>query len=76
MKKLGEAGELPPTVRNPRAFLIDFLPVLRTLQRNGITVDHITYYGSALKPGCAEPSRRTSADQRTHQPDLRRCRHV
>lgn len=37
--------------RDPRAFLIDFLPVVhRSLQRDGITVDHITYYSNALRP--------------------------
>src|SRR5207245_1417898 len=36
------------------AFLIDFLPVFRrTIQRNGITMDRITYYCSALKPWIA-----------------------
>jgi putative transposase len=54
LKELVSAGELPPTIKNPRAFLIDFLPVFRrTLQRNGITLDHVTYYSSALKPWIA-----------------------
>jgi putative transposase len=45
------AGEQLATVKDPRAFLIDFLPVVRrTLQRNGITVDHITYFSPALRP--------------------------
>jgi putative transposase len=35
----------------PRTFLIDFLPVVRrSLQRDGITIDHITYYSNALRP--------------------------
>lgn len=47
-------GEMPPTVKNPRAFLIDFLPVIRrTLQRDGITIDHVTYYSTALSPWIA-----------------------
>ncbi len=51
MKDMQSSGELPPTIKNPRAFLIDFLPIVRrTLQRSGITVDRITYYSSALKP--------------------------
>jgi putative transposase len=51
MKAMASAGELPPVIKNPRAFLIDFLPVLRrTVQRNGITVDCISYFCSALKP--------------------------
>lgn len=48
------AGEIPPTVKNTRAFLIDFLPVIRrTLQRDGITIDHVTYYSPALSPWIA-----------------------
>jgi putative transposase len=51
MKAMASAGELPPVITNPRAFLIDFLPVFRrTIQRHGITMDHIAYYCSALKP--------------------------
>jgi len=39
-----------PTVTKPRAFLIDFLPVLRRqINRNGFLVDHITYYSDVLK---------------------------
>lgn len=45
------SGETLPVVGNARAFLIDFLPVVRrTLQRNGVTIDHITYYSPALSP--------------------------
>jgi putative transposase len=51
MAELAAAGELPPAVKNPRAFLIDFLPVIRrTLQRDGITIDHVTYYSTGLSP--------------------------
>jgi putative transposase len=54
MAELASSGDLPPTVRNPRAFLIDFLPIVRrTIQRNGITIDHVTYYCSALSPWIA-----------------------
>jgi len=36
--------------RDPRAYLVDFLPVLRrSLQRDGITIDHLTYFSSALR---------------------------
>ena len=36
--------------RDSRAFLVDFLPVLRrSLQRDGITIDHLTYFSSALR---------------------------
>lgn len=45
------AGQSLPPIRNPRAFLIDFLPIVRrTMQRSGITVDRVTYFSSALKP--------------------------
>ena len=41
----------PPKIRDPRAFLIDFLPVMRrSLQRFGLMLDHITYYSPALRP--------------------------
>jgi putative transposase len=54
MAELTAAGEMPPAVKNPRAFLIDFLPVVRrALQRNGITIDHVTYYSPALNPWIA-----------------------
>lgn len=40
----------PPAPRDGRAFLVDFLPVFRrTLQRDGIAIDHITYFNSALR---------------------------
>ena len=43
-----------PTVTNPRAFLIDFLPVLRRqINRGGFLVDHIAYYSDVLKPWIA-----------------------
>jgi putative transposase len=54
MGELTSAGEVLPTVKNPRAFLIDFLPVIRrTLQRNGITIDHVTYFSAGLSPWIA-----------------------
>lgn len=41
-------------VANPSAFLIDFLPVLRRrVTREGIRVDHISYYSDALRPWIA-----------------------
>jgi putative transposase len=44
-------GSTVPVPRDPRAYLVDFLPVLRrSLQRNGITIDHLTYFSSALRP--------------------------
>jgi len=46
---LTEGGSVP-VPRDPRAYLVDFLPVLRrSLQRNGITIDHLTYFSSALR---------------------------
>lgn len=43
-----------PIITNPRAFLVDFLPVLRRqINRTGFLVDHITYYSDVLKPWIA-----------------------
>ena len=40
----------PATVSNPKAFLIDFLPVIRrTIRRTGFVIDHVTYYADVLK---------------------------
>lgn len=51
LRRMAEAGRAIPVPRDPKAYLVDFLPILhRTLQRDGITVDHITYYANALKP--------------------------
>lgn len=42
------------TITKPRAFLIDFLPVLRRkINRSGFLIDHITYYSDVLKPWIA-----------------------
>ena len=50
LQALAAAGKTVPAPRDPRAFLIDFLPVVRrSLQRDGITIDHITYYSPALR---------------------------
>ena len=36
--------------RDLRAYLVDFLPVLRrSLQRDGLTIDHVTCFSSALR---------------------------
>lgn len=44
----------PPNVADPSVFLIDFLPVLRRrVTREGVRVDHITYYSDALRPWIA-----------------------
>jgi putative transposase len=51
LRALAAANKTVPMPRDPRTFLIDFLPVVRrSLQRDGITVDHITYYSDALRP--------------------------
>ena len=51
---LGRAGGRIAVSRDPRRYLIDFLPVLRrTLQRDGFTVDHIRYFSNVLKPWIA-----------------------
>ena len=51
LQALVAAGQSIPIPRDVRAFLIDFLPVLRrSLQRDGITIDHITYYSDVLRP--------------------------
>jgi putative transposase len=51
MQALAAVGRTVVTPRDSRAFLIDFLPVIRrSLQRDGITIDHITYYSNALRP--------------------------
>ncbi|PIZ03590.1 MAG: transposase [Gammaproteobacteria bacterium CG_4_10_14_0_8_um_filter_38_16] len=40
-----------PRIQNKKAFLIDFLPVVRrTLQRHGFMLDHISYYSNSLSP--------------------------
>lgn len=47
---LATAGAAIPVPRDPRAYLVDFLPVVRrSLQRHGITIDHVTYFSSALR---------------------------
>lgn len=51
---------VPPVITRSRAFLVDFLPVIRrTLTRTGFVIDHIHYYADALKPWIA---------RRTHLP--------
>lgn len=50
LQALAAAGNSVPTPRDGHAFLIDFLPVVRrSLQRDGITIDHITYFSHALR---------------------------
>ena len=42
------------SVSNPKAFLVDFLPVIRRqMNRVGLIIDHITYYADSFKPWIA-----------------------
>lgn len=51
VRALAAEGRAPPSPRDPRAFLIDFLPaVRRTLRRDGVAIDHVHYFSDALKP--------------------------
>ncbi len=44
----------PVSVKNEKAFLVDFLPVLhRSINRTGFVLDYITYYADVLKPWIA-----------------------
>jgi putative transposase len=53
----------PPSLRDPKAFLVDCLPLLRRrLQRHGFVIDHIAYFSHALRPW--------SADRQTAPPFL------
>ena len=46
------------TVKDEKAFLIDFLPVVkRGVGRAGFVIDHITYYADSLKPWIASRDR-------------------
>jgi putative transposase len=45
----------PRTITQAQAFLIDFLPVIRRrVTREGIRIDHISYFSNALHPWIAE----------------------
>lgn len=56
---LGNEGRELGAVADPRLFTIDFLPVAhRTLRRDGVVMDHITYFSEALKPWIAAGSPR------------------
>lgn len=51
-EKTPETGA--PVVTNETAFLIDFLPVIRrSLRRTGFVIDHVQYFGNALRPWIA-----------------------
>lgn len=47
---LAASGGSIPVPRDGRACLVDFLPVVRhQLRRDGIRIDHVTYFGSGLR---------------------------
>lgn len=49
-----ESGE-PQSIRDTKAFLLDFLPVLRRrIHRQGFVIDHIWYFSNALRPWIVE----------------------
>ncbi len=51
VKALAAEGRSVPAPRDARAFLVDFLPLVRrSLRRDGITIDHVTYFSDALRP--------------------------
>ena len=46
------------TVADEKAFLIDFLPVIRrSISRIGFVIDHVSYYSDVLKPWIASRNR-------------------
>jgi putative transposase len=54
LERFGE----PKPVRHVRAFLVDFLPVIRrSIGRAGFVVDHVFYYADALRPWIARRDR-------------------
>ncbi|MCB1833652.1 MAG: Mu transposase C-terminal domain-containing protein [Geminicoccaceae bacterium] len=59
VEAFGRDGQELAVVTDPRLFSIDFLPVAhRTLRRDGVVMDHITYFSEALKPWIAARSPR------------------
>lgn len=63
----------PPKIRDARALLIDFLPVMRrSLQRFGFILDHIPYYSPALRPLLGKQEQRTTYLIRRDPRDLSR----
>jgi putative transposase len=53
--RMKQAGEEFSNIKNGKAFLIDFLPIVhRTLRRDGFMLDHVTYYNNALRPFISE----------------------
>lgn len=61
------------SVRDEKAFLIDFLPVVkRSVGRNGFVIDHIAYYADSLKPWIANRDRLGKFTLRRDPRDLSR----
>ena len=57
-RELAAAGGAVPVPRDARAYLVDFLPVARhNLRRDGIRLDHVTYFSSALRAWIAARDR-------------------
>ena len=55
---LAAEGGAIPVPRDPRAYLVDFLPIVRrSLRRDGIRLDHVTYFSSALRAWIAARDR-------------------
>jgi putative transposase len=62
-----------PTIRNPKAFLVDFLPVVhRRIQRQGFVIDHIVYASNAIRPWVAGRDRKRRFVVRRDPRDLSR----
>lgn len=59
VEAFGRDGRELAAVADPRLFTIDFLPMAhRTLRRDGVVMDRITYFSEALKPWIAAGSPR------------------
>ncbi len=62
-----------PAIRNPKAFLVDFLPVVRRrIQRQGFVIDHIVYSSNAIRPWVTERDRKQRFVVRRDPRDLSR----
>jgi len=54
LQRFRTALPVPPPIGDPKAFLVDFLPVVRRrIQRRGFVLDHIAYFSDALRPWIA-----------------------
>jgi putative transposase len=71
VQELINANQIVPIPRDPFIFFIDFLPVFRrSLQRDGITIDHITYYNNTLRTWIQARDRTSSLLVRRDPRDL------